>query len=116
MEIEIDSDLHYKIIGEGYEPVIFVPDIDLRSIKDDSIIDSFWMESVFFWSEEHVREYRKKTHRIRGAYMKADQMVKVTRIIQSALFGFEIGKQGSTNHSTWTSKTWGSGGHNIASW
>jgi hypothetical protein len=41
MEIEIDSNLHYKTNNERCEPVIFVPDIDLFSIKDDSIIDSF---------------------------------------------------------------------------
>jgi len=41
MEIEIDSNLRYKIKDERCEPVIFVPDIDLLSIKDDSIIDSF---------------------------------------------------------------------------
>jgi hypothetical protein len=51
------------------------------------------MESVFFWSEEHAREYRKRTHRIRGAYMTAEQMVKVTRPTQSAIFGFNDEKK-----------------------
>jgi len=41
MEIEIDSKLRYKTNDESCEPVIFVPDINLFSIKDDSIIDSF---------------------------------------------------------------------------
>jgi hypothetical protein len=41
MEMEIDSNLHYKTNNERCEPVIFVPDIDLFGIKDDSIIDSF---------------------------------------------------------------------------
>jgi len=41
MEIEIDSDLNYKTGEKGCDPVIFVPDINLFSIKDDSIIDSF---------------------------------------------------------------------------
>jgi hypothetical protein len=44
---------------------------------------------VFFWSEEHARAHRKNTHRIRGAYMRVSQMVEVTRIIQSAIFGFD---------------------------
>ena len=43
----------------------------------------------FFWSEAHAREYRKKTHRIRGAYLNATQMKDGTRIIQSAIFGFK---------------------------
>jgi len=46
------------------------------------------MECVFFWSEEHAREYRKLNHRTRGAYMTAGQMNEATRIIQSAIFGF----------------------------
>ena len=41
MEIEIDSNLNYKTREKGCDPVIFVPDINLFSIKDDSIIDSF---------------------------------------------------------------------------
>jgi len=41
MEIEIDSNLNYKANDERCEPVIFVPDINLFNIKDDSIIDSF---------------------------------------------------------------------------
>jgi hypothetical protein len=67
-----------------------VPDVDLLNLEEDSIIDSFWTECVFFWSEEHARIHRKNSHRIRGAYMRVDQMVQVTRIIQSAIFGFDM--------------------------
>ena len=41
MEIEIDSDLGYKVKEEGCEPVVFVPDVNLFELKEDSIIDSF---------------------------------------------------------------------------
>ncbi|MBK5101916.1 MAG: hypothetical protein JJE15_13125 [Desulfobacteraceae bacterium] len=41
MEIEIDSDLNYKVKGEGCKPVVFVPDINLFELEEDSIIDSF---------------------------------------------------------------------------
>jgi len=41
MEIEIDSDLNYKAKEEGCEPVVFVPDINLFELEEDSIIDSF---------------------------------------------------------------------------
>jgi hypothetical protein len=44
---------------------------------------------VFFWSEEHAREYRKREHRIRGVYFTAEQAVFVTKAIQSILFGFD---------------------------
>ena len=41
MEIEIDSDLNYKVKEEGCEPVVFVPDVNLFELEEDSIIDSF---------------------------------------------------------------------------
>jgi hypothetical protein len=41
MEIGIDSDLTYEINDERCSPIIFVPDIDLLNLKENSIIDSF---------------------------------------------------------------------------
>jgi hypothetical protein len=41
MEIEIDSDLNYKVKEVGCKPIVFVPDINLFELEDDSIIDSF---------------------------------------------------------------------------
>ena len=41
MEIEIDSDLKCSVKNEGCEPIIFVPDVNLFDLEDDSIIDSF---------------------------------------------------------------------------
>ena len=41
MEIEIDSDLNYKVKNSAEEPIVFTPDVDLFKLKDDSIIDSF---------------------------------------------------------------------------
>jgi len=41
MEMEIDSDLHVRLDDEESEPVIFVPDVDLLNLQEDSIIDSF---------------------------------------------------------------------------
>ena len=47
------------------------------------------MENVFLWSEEHAREYRKRTHRIRGVYSRLDRVADAHRIVQSAIFGFD---------------------------
>ena len=41
VKIEIDSDLNYMVDDEGCTPLIFIPDIDVFNIKDESIIDSF---------------------------------------------------------------------------
>jgi hypothetical protein len=40
-------------------------------------------------SEKHAREYRRKVRRLRGAFMTAELMSKVTKIIRSAIFAFE---------------------------
>ncbi|MDD5168601.1 MAG: hypothetical protein PHN75_07270 [Syntrophales bacterium] len=41
MEIEIDSDLNYKVKSGGCAPIIFIPDVDLFNLKDESIIGAF---------------------------------------------------------------------------
>jgi hypothetical protein len=41
MEINVDSNLDWKVKNQEFEPIIFVPDVDLFALKDDSIIDSF---------------------------------------------------------------------------
>jgi hypothetical protein len=41
IQIEIDSNLEYTAEDDGSDPVIFVPDVDLHKLNDDSIISSF---------------------------------------------------------------------------
>jgi hypothetical protein len=41
MEFEIDSELRYTLKEESCQPIVFVPDIDLHKLKEESIIDSF---------------------------------------------------------------------------
>ncbi len=41
MRFTIDSDLNYKTEDRDCRPVIFVPDVDLFKLEDDSIIASF---------------------------------------------------------------------------
>jgi hypothetical protein len=40
MEIEVDSELRYRV-GQAADPLIFVPFVDFKRLKDPSIIDSF---------------------------------------------------------------------------
>ena len=90
MHIEMNDQLEYRVREEGADPVVFIPKVDFQALEDPSINDSLRNECVFFWSEEHAREYRKKKHRVRGEYFTATQMVKLTKLIQSALFGFDL--------------------------
>jgi hypothetical protein len=41
MELEIDSDLNYRVKEKGSEPILFVPDVDLLNLEEESIINAF---------------------------------------------------------------------------
>ena len=41
IHLEIDSDLGYRVLSQGAEPMIFAPMVDFDRLKDPSIIDAF---------------------------------------------------------------------------
>ncbi len=41
MEIKIDSNLTYTVKEEGCQPIVFVPDVNLFKLEDESIINAF---------------------------------------------------------------------------
>ncbi len=41
MELTIDSDLNYTAKERGCEPMVFMPDVDLLNLEDESIINAF---------------------------------------------------------------------------
>jgi hypothetical protein len=41
MEMVIDSELNIYIEDEKCHPMVFVPDVDLTTLDDDSIIEAF---------------------------------------------------------------------------
>jgi hypothetical protein len=41
MELTIDSDLNWRASGEGCDPIVFSPTVDLFNLEADSIIDAF---------------------------------------------------------------------------
>jgi hypothetical protein len=41
MDLEIDSDLNCRVKEEGCNPVVFVPDVNLIELDDESIINAF---------------------------------------------------------------------------
>jgi hypothetical protein len=43
---------------------------------------------LFFWSEEHAREFRKDRDQVDGVYLTLEQSAYSTRIAQGALFAF----------------------------
>jgi len=41
MEMTIDSDLNITCRDSEYRPMVFMPDVDLLNLKDESIINAF---------------------------------------------------------------------------
>jgi hypothetical protein len=41
MELTIDSDLNFQVKNEDCAPMVFIPDVDLPGLDDDSIINAF---------------------------------------------------------------------------
>ncbi|MCP4659268.1 MAG: hypothetical protein GY856_27985 [bacterium] len=41
MQLEIDSELRYRVVEEGAEPLVFLPLVNFRKLTDPSIIDAF---------------------------------------------------------------------------
>jgi hypothetical protein len=41
MELTIDSELHYTVREKGCEPMVFMPDVDLLNLREESIINAF---------------------------------------------------------------------------
>jgi hypothetical protein len=40
MEIEVDSELKYRVLSEGAEPCVYTPQLDIQKLEP-SIIDGF---------------------------------------------------------------------------
>jgi hypothetical protein len=41
LHLEIDTDLNYRILEDGAQPLVFVPLVDFDKLEDPSIIDAF---------------------------------------------------------------------------
>ena len=41
MTLEIDSNLHYRVQEEGCTPIVFIPDVDLFNLAEESITQAF---------------------------------------------------------------------------
>ncbi len=40
-ELTVDSDLNFTVKEEDCDPMIFIPDVDLPKLKEESIINAF---------------------------------------------------------------------------
>jgi len=41
LHLEIDSDLNYRVLEEGADPLVYAPLLEVAKLEDPSIIDGF---------------------------------------------------------------------------
>ena len=41
IHIRMDSELRYRVLAEGADPLVYVPMVDFEQLEDPSIIDAF---------------------------------------------------------------------------
>jgi hypothetical protein len=88
MGFRFGTDLSYKITAGSSQPVVFEPQVDWTRFTEPNIIHAYCQNSLFFWSEEHAREFRRSKRQVEGVYLTLEQSVYSTRIAQGALFAF----------------------------
>ena len=86
IELEIDSRLNVSVAEKEAEPVIFLPFVNLHKFTDLS--DTLRPQIVFFWSEEHAREQRRKVKQVPGLYLTLSQMAQMVPVLFTAVFVF----------------------------
>lgn len=84
IELIIDASLGFRVLTEDAHPVVSVPLIDVTRIDRPSIIKEYCRRSLFFWSEDHIGQYRE---RISGAYPGIGHAAEAARIAHGTLFG-----------------------------
>jgi hypothetical protein len=88
IHMNLDSDLNFMVHEDGADPLVFIPMVDFSRLKEPSIINVFWKESVFFWSEDHAREHRRDRGGVTGLYLTLSQSAYLTKTVQSEIFAF----------------------------
>jgi hypothetical protein len=89
IEIELDSELNIKNVTDGSNPMFCLPIVPIVNSKEPSIVDIFWRKSLLFWSEEDVREYKKKERDLRVYMNLSKRALAGVKRMQSSIFGFD---------------------------
>jgi len=89
MRITVDSNMRVSVNEKGAQPLVFMPDVDWTNFTEKNILQAYCKKSVFFWSEDHAREFRANSDQSNGIYLNLEQCARMTPITQGALFAFE---------------------------
>lgn len=88
MRFVFGSDLKFQVLEGRRDALLFEPEVDWATFTEPNITQAYCRNSLFFWSEEHAREFRESTDQVDGVYLTMDQSAYSTRIAQGALFAF----------------------------
>ncbi len=89
IQIELDSDLNILNVTTGSDPMFCLPIVPLAKTKSPSIVDIFWRRSLLFWSEEDVREYKKRVSDLRVYMNLSNKALTGVKRMQASIFGFD---------------------------
>ena len=78
--------MRFQALSLGASPLLFEPDMDWNTFSGTNIIHDYWRQTVFFWSEEHARNYRRAHQQPHGTYLTLAQAAFAERYAQSGLF------------------------------
>jgi hypothetical protein len=88
MEITLDSELNIENVTDGSDPMFCLPIVPLANTKEPSIVNVFWRRSLLFWSEEDVREYKKKERDLRVYMNLSKRALAGIKRMQASIFDF----------------------------
>jgi hypothetical protein len=86
LTMDVDERLRFRVLSRGASPLIFEPDMNWNNFSGANIIHDYWNQTVFFWSEEHARDYRRNHEQPDGAYLTLARAAFAERYAQSGLF------------------------------
>ena len=89
IHIELDSDLNIFSTTEGSDPMYSMVLLNTDRMKEPSIVDVFWRKSLFFWSEEDVREFKKRECDLRVYMNPSKRALAGVKRMQTSIFGFD---------------------------
>lgn len=88
MRFVCGSDLKFQVLEGRSDALLFEPEVDWTTFTEPNITLAYCRNSLFFWSEEHARDFRESRDQVDGVYLTMDQSAYSTRIAQGALFAF----------------------------
>jgi hypothetical protein len=90
LTMKVDGLGDIQVLERGASPLLFEPQIDWERFRKPNIIDDFWRNSLFFWSEDEARAFRNENRQVDGTYLDMAQAGLACRVGQASLFDIDM--------------------------